>query len=210
MFHYSPIAYEDYSKLNAQWDQARPAVAGLGGQHEYRDVSYLNARLRPIMPAQVGMGGLGTLSGNALHVGGGGLGQDELSMPWGDYSADTKAFQEELNIQLHAMFEDLGQEVNLVCPGGLLDPDGKLGPRTCGLAMAVSEYFSGAMGVPETCESYSWDCGAPYKPPGPTPGPVPKTPSFGSKAGDTNWMLIGGGIAAVAVGAALIFRASKG
>jgi hypothetical protein len=72
---YGPIAYEDLSLLNAQWSQARPAMAGLGstwGQHEYRDLSYLNARLRPGMPAQVGMGpdgmGGGSLGGNSLGI----------------------------------------------------------------------------------------------------------------------------------------------
>jgi len=74
MTTFGPIAYEDFSHLNAEWEQARPPMAGLGyaGQHEYRDVSYLNARLRPILPKQVGLSpdglGGGSLGGNSLGV----------------------------------------------------------------------------------------------------------------------------------------------
>jgi hypothetical protein len=122
MSTFGPIAYEDMALLNAQWQQARPPMAGLGamfGQHEYRDVSYLNARLRPILPAQVGLSpdglGAGSLSGNSIGV---------LTLP---------------------------ETVIVGDPGG----------------------------------------------------------SSGYGSGDTNWLLYGGAFAAIAIGGALIYRASK-
>jgi len=123
MSTYGPIAYEDFSLLNAQWTQARPPMAGLGstyGQHEYRDLSFLNARLKPTLPAQVGLSpdglGGGSLSGNSLGV---------ITLPTVTVYGDPNA------------------------PGG------------------------------------------------------------GGGAGGTNWLLYGAAFAAIAVGGALIFRASK-
>jgi hypothetical protein len=124
MSSYGQIAYEDMALLNAQWQQARPPMAGLGaavyGQHEYRDVSLLNARLRSIMPAQVGLSpdglGAGSISGNSIGA--------SITLP----------------------------EVTIVA-----DPGG----------------------------------------------------SGGYSAGSTNWLLYGGAFAALAIGSALIYRASK-
>lgn len=103
MSSYGPIAYEDMALLNAQWQQARPAVHGLGsvfGQHEYRDLSYLNARLRPIFPAEVGMpppssiannGVNGVLSGNSLGADGKVVTLPEVTV-YGDPNAPTNVF----------------------------------------------------------------------------------------------------------------------
>jgi hypothetical protein len=125
MSSYGQIAYEDMALLNAQWQQARPAMAGLGaavyGQHEYRDVSLLNARLRSILPAEVGLSpdglGAGSISGNSIGA--------AITLP----------------------------EVTIVG-----DPGGSGG---------------------------------------------------GYSAGGTNWLLYGGAFAAIAIGGALIYRASK-
>lgn len=68
--------YIDLSNLNAKWDEARPAVAGLGTSN-------------------------GVLSGNALQCRTSGLGADP-SYPWGEYSADTAALQAQVNKALVA------------------------------------------------------------------------------------------------------------
>jgi len=126
---YGTIAYEDYALLNAEWQQARPPMAGLGyaGQHQYRDISFLNARLRAILPKQVGLSpdgtnglGNGSLSGNSIGV---------ITLPEVVVYGDT------------------------------------------GTKKTSAGMFGGT--------------------------------------GGTNWMLYGGAIAAVAVGGALIYRASK-
>lgn len=72
---YGSHSYYDVSDLNAKWDQALPAVAGLGGC------------------------GNGILSGNTLAIRG--LGQTtDAFYPWREESADTKALQESLNLWL--------------------------------------------------------------------------------------------------------------
>jgi len=223
MSTYGPIAYEDWAELNAQWGIARPAVHGLGatyGQHEYRDVSYLNARLRPIWPAVVGMppdlsSWAGSLSGNSLGV------TDAGSVT----ADDIKRLQTSLNVSLTA------EGYNTITV------DGKLGPKTCGAFNWYLTSFPDAMKDPaqadiavvmgNLCAPYAGSQVAPTKigsrtgtttvthvGPATSPTSAPtlglrKSSMFCSGGGGTNWMLWGGAIAAVAVGGALIFRASK-
>lgn len=204
MSTFGPHAYEDLALLNAQWQQARPAVAGLGGvafgQHEYRDLSYLNARLRPILPAEVGMPppstlgyGNGTLSGNSIGVIAG-LGADP-NYPWMEYSADTKALQDQLNVALKS---------NGYAP---ITADGTLGAGTCGAIREMCGLVDPPCTAPGTCQSFT----APTKLGGSAPIATPATSNAGmfGTGGGTNWMLWGGAVAAIAVGGALIFKASK-
>lgn len=202
MSNFGPIAYEDFSQLNARWGEARPAVAGLGvvsGPHDYVDLSYLNAHYRPIQPAGVGMGN-GILSSNSLGVvAGDGLGEDP-SYPWREYSADTKALQQATNEALVA---------HGYAP---LTADGKLGPATCGAIRAMCEYVGPGCEAPGTCQDFT----PPVKAGG---GGSLLSKSSGTKTtasrasmfggGGTNWMLVGGAIAAVAVGGAILYKAAK-
>ncbi len=198
MSNFGPIAYEDFSQLNARWNEARPAVAGLGvvsGPHDYVDLSYLNAHYRPIWPAQVGMSN-GILSSNSLGIVAG-LGADP-SYPWREYSADTKALQQATNEALVA---------HGYAP---LTADGKLGPSTCGAVQAMCEYAGGDCAAPSTCQSFT----PPGKPGGNILAKKSTTTPTSSRAGmlgggSPNWLLIGGAVAALAVGGALIYKASK-
>ncbi len=212
MSNFGPIAYEDMSQLNAEWGQQRPPMAGLGGlfaglgavapmaQHEYVDVSFLNARLRPIEPKRFGMGygigngvGNGSISGNSLGIVAG-LGGDP-DYPWREYSSDTKALQEQTNEALLA---------NGYAP---ITADGKLGPATCGAVRAMCATLSPPCDAPGSCQSFT----APSR-----PGALVKTSSSkpsvaraSMMGGGTNWLLIGGAIGAIAIGGALMFKASK-
>jgi hypothetical protein len=71
------------------------------GQHDYIDLSDLNAKWDQALPAVHGLGSSnGSLSGNALGIVGG-LGADP-SYPWRAYSADTMALQKTTNAALRA------------------------------------------------------------------------------------------------------------
>ena len=197
MSNFGPIAYEDFSQLNARWNEARPAVAGLGvasGPHDYVDLSFLNAHYRPILPAGVGMGrGNGILSGNMLGIGAA-LGEDP-SYPWREYSADTKALQQVTNDALKAH----GYEP--------ISDDGKLGPGTCGAIRAMCAYVDGPCEAPPTCQSFT-----PPTKAGGGGSSLPHssvTASSMTVGGSRNWLLIGGAVAAIAVGGSLIYRAVK-
>ena len=196
MTTFAPIAYEDFSQLNARWGQARPPMAGLGtmsGPQEYVDLSFLNARLRPILPATVGMSN-GILSGNNLGIMAG-LGADP-DYPWREYSADTKALQLATNDALRT---------NGYAP---ITADGKLGPATCGAVRVMCKITDTGCDAPPTCQDFA----PPVKAGG---GLIAKTPrsSTSSRAsmmgGGTNWMLVGGAVAAIAVGGAFIYKAMK-
>lgn len=214
MSHFGPIQYEDMATLNAQWQEARPAVHGLGaifGQHEYRDVSFLNARLRPILPSEVGMPppstygyGAGTLTGNTLGAVG------DVTLPETTITGDgaptfTKAqILETQDLLNGALIQHGYKQINT---------DGDLGPATCG---AIEWYQDNVN--PQGGATYAEACStvkgvAPTKAAG--GGTKPSVPGsakadvFGTGGGDTNWLLWGGAIAAIAVGGAMIFRASK-
>jgi hypothetical protein len=112
------------------------------GNHLYYDVSDLNAPYDQI-PFQ-GLGG-GSLGGsNTL-----GLGEDlvDEQMPWGKHSAFTVGYQIQLNHDAKARG---------YCQ---IEQDGKLGPKTCGLANTLN----GSM--PSACKSMT----APRKQPCGTP-----------------------------------------
>lgn len=202
---YAPISYEDMSHLNAQWQEERPAVAGLGeppgfGRHSYVDVSFLNARLRPILPATVGlspdgMGG-GSLSGNSLGADDTGFTTDQI-----------KLAQDLMN---GALIQNGYQPIQA---------DGKLGPATCGAIQWYQANIDASGGA-----SFAGACSSVKSIPptkvgsstgvrtGTTPGmPRSTTPAPASmlSGGGSNWMLIGSAVAAIAVGGALIYRASK-
>lgn len=197
MSNFGPIAYEDFSQLNARWNEARPPVAGLGtmsGPHDYVDLSFLNAHYRPIWPATVGMSN-GILSSNSLGIVAG-LGEDP-SYPWREYSADTKALQEATNEALAAH----GYKP--------ITADGKLGPATCGAIREMCTDVTPECSAPSTCQSFT----------APTPvgsgGGMPHSSStaqasmMGSVKGPTNWLLIGGAVAAIALGGAIMYKAAK-
>lgn len=201
MLKFAPIAYEDFSHLNAQWQEERPAVAGLGsisGRHDYVDLSYLNAHYRPIQPAGVGTGN-GILSGNLLGIGSA-LGEDP-SYPWREYSADTKALQQATNEALRA---------HGYAP---ITEDGKLGPATCGAVRTMCGITDTGCSAPGTCQEFT----GPSKAGGggsllsKSSGKAPTTAhaSMFGGGGGQNWLLIGGAVAAMAVGGALIYKATK-
>jgi hypothetical protein len=264
MSTYGPIAYEDFSLLNAQWSQARPPMAGLGsfyGQHEYRDLSFLNARLKPTMPAQVGLSpdglGGGSLSGNSLGIAG--LGAS--SSTWIDwYNKATADQQDEFDAAAHvidaggAVPDDVSPAVhealvlyknaggrdalvpasttftaaqitaaqNLVnaslAKAGYqqIGVDGKLGPATCGALIWYQKNVDSKGGV-----SFMADCAQraltnPPRPPtklssggggGGGGSAVPPTTPKGPA--QSNMLLYGGAFAAIAIGGALIYRASS-
>jgi len=155
--------YVDLSDLNARWDQDFP-----GGYN-------------PIYASPIhGLGtSNGALSGNSLGIVSRGMGQDP-SYPWKQYSADTKALQDETNIAL--------------TKGGYapIEADGVLGPSTCG---AVKEMIGEA---PATCQSFT----EPMK-------LSIARPTRRMSLGGGNALVYGGAIALVAVGAALIMKGKK-
>lgn len=173
--------------------------------HRYYDVSDLNARWDQIPLQGLGAGiltrgGQGSLSGGYL----GALGQD---YPWRAESEDTEDLQELVNESLKA---------NGYYP---IEVDGKLGPATCGAIRAMCDLAVQRGGrctveVPSTCQSFT----APTKkgatpatpPPPPSKEPTDEIPRA-RKAGmsDTTWLLIGGGVAVAAVGAAFYMRKKK-
>lgn len=205
MSTFGPIVYEDMALLNAQWQQARPPMAGLGasyGQHEYRDLSYLNARLRPILPATVGMPpGAGSLSGNSLGV----TTIEETTITGEPFTREQLM---QMQDQLNGALATHGYQQ--------LKVDGKLGPATCG---AIEWYQQNVN--PQGGTSFEVGCGdftpippkklgsgAPSAPPSRAPAAPAQASMFGT-GGGTNWMLWGGAVAAIAVGASLVYRASK-
>ncbi len=205
MTTFGPIDYEDMSHLNAQWQQERPPMAGLGkayGQHSYVDVSYLNARLRPILPADVGLSPDG--------MGGGSLGGNSLGV---DDSGFTKAQVQDAQDTINGALLNAGYQPMVV--------DGTLGPGTCGGIKWYQENVNpnGGASFAAACSTVA------AKPPVKSGGGSPassRPPSSGGASlpgssqssmfgtgGGTNWLLWGGAIGAVAIGGALMYRASK-
>jgi hypothetical protein len=154
--------YVDLSDLNARWDQDFP-----GGYN-------------PIYASPIhGLGtSNGALSGNSLGIVSRGVGQDPY-YPWKEYSADTKALQEETNT---ALVKDGYAPI---------DADGVLGPATCG---AVKEMIGEA---PGTCQSFT------------EPMKISRPASKRMSLGGGNALIYGGAFALVMVGAALIVKGKK-
>ncbi len=182
-------------------------MAGLGSayaQHQYRDVSYLNARLRPILPAQVG------LSPDGMGLSGGSLMGNSLGISTGGFTKEQ--IMEAQDIMNGALIQAGYVPIKV---------DGDLGPATCG---AINWYRENRHA--EGGESFMAACSTiAAKPPTkassgtrapstsvatrPATGVRPTEAGVFGSGGGTNWMLWGGAVAAVAVGGALIFRASK-
>jgi hypothetical protein len=206
MTTFGPIDYEDMSHLNAQWQQERPPMAGLGkayGQHSYVDVSYLNARLRPILPADVGLSPDG--------MGGGSLGGNSLGA---DDSGFSKAQVQDAQDTINGALLQAGYQPMVV--------DGTLGPATCGGIAWYQQNVNPNGGASFAAACSSVAAKPPVKSGGSTPSSsrpssggaaLPSSTSSGASmfgsGGGTNWLLWGGAIGAVAIGGALMFRASK-
>lgn len=162
--------YVDLSDLNAKWDQALPAVAGLGSSN-------------------------GSLSGNSLGVVAAGVGASP-TYPWGEYSPDTVALQKAVNQALVKNgYARIGE-------------DGTLGPSTCGAIREICGSVTDCE-VPGTCQSFTAPARA-----GGGGGSLPRSSSTpvvtGRIGGGPNWALIGGAVAAIAIGGALLVKAKKG
>lgn len=182
--------YYDVSLLNAPY--RAPVLSGLGGDRAYRSHADLNAQYDPL-PMR-GLGG-GILSTGPV----GSLGAVTANYPWKQYSADTVALQKAMNEALKA---------NGYCQ---INPDGSLGPATCGAIKKMLE-ISGQtdQSPPATYQSFT----APTKGPcggGATPPPSPATPpkltplTMSSGGSGTVWIIAGGVVAVGAIGAALFF-----
>jgi hypothetical protein len=175
------MQYVDMSDLNAQYDHM--PIRGIGTVHSYTDVSKLNAPYAQFPPLQ-GIGA-GVLSGGPL--GSLGLGQ---TYPWHQYSDDTKELQELVNEAL---------EEHGYCP---IEEDGKLGGDTCGAIKLMLEITGQTdQSPPAACQSFV----TPKS--GPCPGDL-----VGPRRGaisDTTWLLGGGIVAAVAIGAAIFMKKKR-
>jgi len=71
------------------------------GTHHYVDLSKLNAKWDEALPAVAGLGNCGSLSGNSLRTRS--VGQTSPAFPWREESPDTKALQEAVNEVLPGM-----------------------------------------------------------------------------------------------------------
>lgn len=140
--------------------------------------------------------GNGILSSNSLGIVAG-LGEDP-SYPWREYSADTKALQEVTNDALRA---------HGYAP---LTVDGKLGPATCTAVRKMCSESGQDCDAPATCQSFGAD---PVKLVSSSTTAKRTTTPTASRAsmmgGGTNWLLIGGAVAAIAIGGAIMYKAAK-
>jgi hypothetical protein len=168
--------------------------------HKYYDVSDLNARWD-----QIPLQGLGSSHGPKQLAAGvlssgvmgslsamGATQQEQEMFPWGEYSEHTRNIQVALNVYM----DELGYRDIAV--------DGVLGPETCAAMKAVSPGD-----VVGTCKSYGTlqKKDVAYAPP-PTTDVTPAVVEAGM--GDTAWIIIGGLVAAGAVGAAVWYKKKKG
>ena len=145
---------------------------------------------------------------DAFPLQGFGLGQaDDPKYPWRDFSSNTQALQEDLNLFL---FNDGACEI---------DVDGKLGSKTCGaLRYAQEKGVIGADGIPSTCIAHASE-GAQPRPKSPcpagtpapiqTPGPDGEGEDLIKTGGGIPGWAIGLGIGLVAVAAAMALRGKK-
>jgi len=172
--------YVDQSDLNARYD--RMPVRGLG-QHTYLDTSNLNAPYNQMPPMhELGAGVLARGPLGSLGV--------TPSYPWGQFSENTLELQELMNEAL----EEYGY-----CP---LETDGKLGPATCGgVRRVLAESGQTDQSPPPACQSFT----EPAAPP--CPGEMIRPRMAG--LGDSVWLVGGGLVAAVAIGAAIYLKKPK-
>lgn len=162
------------------------------GQHDYTDLSNLNAKWDEDRPAVAGLGtSNGILSGNLL-----GIGSDtDPHYPWREESPDTMALQKEVNKALRAN----GYQA--------ITEDGKLGPGTCGAVREMCTLVDGPCEAPGNCQEFT--------PPqraggGGMPTTVrPELPVRAGYGGGPNWLVIGGAVGAIAIGAALVLKKKR-
>lgn len=90
------------------------------------------------------VGGLLLFSKKAKATPGGQPSGVSSGYPWGVYSPDTLALQNEINAWLgeHGLAK--------------ISADGKLGGQTCGAATYISNQEGGIATVPTTCKEYTW------------------------------------------------------
>ena len=183
--------YFDVAHLNAPYKTR--ALEGLSGDRAYRSTADLNAQYDSV-PLQ-GLGG-GILSAGPT----GSLGAVTASYPWRSYSADTVALQKAMNEALKA---------HGYCP---VDPDGKLGPATCGAVKAMLDLTGQTdQSPPSTCQSFTaptkGPCGGGSSPPVSPAQPAKTTPLVKASGFDsgTVWIIVGGVVAVGAIGASLYF-----
>jgi len=123
---------------------------------------------------------------------------DATDFPWGSYSAKTKELQSVTNDALNRYGYNT------------ISNDGKLGPGTCGAVRKTLALMNIQRSAPSTCRSFT----EPTKKSAGGGGTAPKLPgdlvtppTIGAgMSGDTMWLVGGGLVAAVAVGAALYMR----
>ena len=171
--------YVDLSDLNAKWDQALPAVAGLGSSN-------------------------GILSGNALRTRA--VGQVDPTFPWREESPDTRAMQEELNEVLGAGGYNLLTEDGKLGPatcGAMREIYQATGeswampPGTCQSFTAPTLRGSGGGTRAPTV--------TPSLPPAEGAPPVTRA----GMGGGPNWLLLGAGVGLLAIGTAVILKNKK-
>jgi hypothetical protein len=168
------------------------------GQHEYIDLSDLNAKWDQALPAVAGLGSSnGSLSGNSLGITG-----------LGDSGFTTEQIMEAQD-RLNGALAPAGYKQIKV--------DGTFSPSTCGAIKWYQDNVNPQGGVSFAAACESVVATAPTKVSSSvvtrsstvsTRTPVTSRASMGGMGG-TNWLLWGGAVAAVAVGGAMIFRASK-
>jgi hypothetical protein len=167
-------------------------------QHMYFDTSNLNAQYDYTPPLQ-GLGA-GSLSTGSLGSLGAITGDDSVDFPWREESDETRNLQSQVNVTL----SDAGY-----CR---IAEDGVLGPATCGATrFVIEELEMTGWSPPSTCQSFT----DPRRPPcgGTAPAPVTTPPDLTrsrAPSGGTNWLLIGGVVAAVAIGGALMLKKKRG
>jgi len=173
--------YVDLSDLNAKWDQALPAVAGLG----------------------LGTSN-GILSGNALKTRA--VGQSDPAFPWREESPDTMALQEEVNEVLGDAGYNLIEEDGKLGPGTcgalreIYQATGEswaMPPGTCQSFTAPTLRGSGG-GARTTTPT------VPSLPPSSAP-----VVSRAGMSGGPNWLLVGAGVGLLAIGTAVILKNKK-
>ena len=173
-------------------------------QHLYFDTSKLNAQYDQFPPLRgLGAGVLSTGRLGSLGVSVS-LGDDAVDFPWREESGKTTELQQVTNEVLRE---------GGYCEVGV---DGRLGPATCGaVRLAINELgIGGDWSPPSTCQSFT----APRRPPcgggGGAAAPRPTTPltpvtPARAAGGGTNWLLIGGVVAAGAIGAAIYMKPKR-
>lgn len=173
-------------------------------QHQYRSTALLNARYQnwpiswetgEVYPSLQGVGA-GILTQSPMGSLDGALGAAAGNYPWRAPSGDTRAVQIEMNKALRA---------NGYCE--VLTEDGEMGPATCGAIWTMLGETGNQTedAMPASCNAHRSEWKMPKKC---ANGGAPRVSGAGMS--DTTWLLLGGGVAAAAVGLALYMRKKKG